>query len=214
MVVLIDPPAWPAHGRLWSHLASDVSYEELHAFALAAGVPLRAFEGDHYDVPQERYAQLVAAGARPVASRDLLRALQLAGLRLPKLRGERVLHSWPEGHLLPDVGPHQVDVVLSPHGPPTASTSSTWGLSLRAGLLAVVEDDLPLVAPDAGSPLGFLRARSRLDSRRWHLALRRVEADHVLTPAARWRAAEQLRGSRVAAYWWPLIDRELARAAD
>jgi Protein of unknown function (DUF4031) len=24
VAVLIDPPGWPAHGRLWSHLASDV----------------------------------------------------------------------------------------------------------------------------------------------------------------------------------------------
>ena len=80
MAVLIDPPAWPAHGRLWSHLVSDVSYDELHAFADAAGVPRRAFEGDHYDVPQERYDGLVAAGARAVLARDLLRALQRSGL--------------------------------------------------------------------------------------------------------------------------------------
>ncbi|MFE3408058.1 DUF4031 domain-containing protein, partial [Streptomyces mirabilis] len=29
MTVYIDPPAWPGHGRLWSHLVSDVSYDEL-----------------------------------------------------------------------------------------------------------------------------------------------------------------------------------------
>ena len=96
MALLIDPPAWPAHGRLWSHLVSDRSFEELHAFAAAVQVPRRAFEGDHYDVPQERYADLVRAGARPVPSRELLRALQRSGLRRPKRQGERVLQHWAQ----------------------------------------------------------------------------------------------------------------------
>ena len=39
MTLLIDPPNAPGHGRMWSHLASDTSYDELHAFALALGVP-------------------------------------------------------------------------------------------------------------------------------------------------------------------------------
>ena len=30
MAILIDPPRWPAHGRLWSHLISDASLDELH----------------------------------------------------------------------------------------------------------------------------------------------------------------------------------------
>ncbi|MBN9613926.1 MAG: DUF4031 domain-containing protein, partial [Actinobacteria bacterium] len=29
MAILIDPPQWPAHGTLWSHLVSDADYEEL-----------------------------------------------------------------------------------------------------------------------------------------------------------------------------------------
>ncbi|MGO2004190.1 DUF4031 domain-containing protein, partial [Arthrobacter rhombi] len=33
MAILIDPPLWPAHGTVFSHLVSDVSVEELHAFA-------------------------------------------------------------------------------------------------------------------------------------------------------------------------------------
>lgn len=81
-MILIDPPAWPAHGRLWSHLVSDVSIAELHAFAAANGVPRRSFDLDHYDVPQERYDDLAAAGAEQVAARVLLRRLQLAGLRV------------------------------------------------------------------------------------------------------------------------------------
>lgn len=82
MGLLIDPPLWPAHGRLWSHLVSDTSVEELHAFARANGVPERAFDLDHYDVPDSAHAALVAAGAEPVGAGDLLRRLRGAGLRV------------------------------------------------------------------------------------------------------------------------------------
>ncbi|MDO9380525.1 MAG: DUF4031 domain-containing protein [Nocardioidaceae bacterium] len=84
MAILIDPPDWPGHGRWWSHLVSDTSTDELHAFAAAAGIPARGFERDHYDVPQEYYDRLVAAGARPVSSRDVVSALHAAGLRRRK----------------------------------------------------------------------------------------------------------------------------------
>ncbi|MGI8415272.1 MAG: DUF4031 domain-containing protein, partial [Nakamurella sp.] len=53
MSVLIDPPRWPAHGRVWSHLVSDASLDELHAFAGTAGIPERGFDRDHYDVPAD-----------------------------------------------------------------------------------------------------------------------------------------------------------------
>ena len=83
-MILIDPPNAPGHGRLWSHLASDASYEELHEFAAAAGIPARGFDRDHYDVPAERYDAVVAAGALPVSSRELVVRLIAAGLRRRK----------------------------------------------------------------------------------------------------------------------------------
>jgi hypothetical protein len=83
-VILIDPPMVPAHGRLWSHLVSDASYDELHAFAREHGIPARGFERDHYDVPGEFYDRLVEAGARPVSSRELVSRLLAAGLRRRK----------------------------------------------------------------------------------------------------------------------------------
>ena len=91
MTILIDPPRWPAHGRLWSHLVSDSSYGELHAFAAAQGIPERGFDHDHYDVPQDRYDTLVAAGALAVESRELVRRLTAGGLRRPK-RDRRTPH--------------------------------------------------------------------------------------------------------------------------
>jgi hypothetical protein len=80
-VILIDPPVWPGWDRVWSHLVSDESLDELHAFARQAGVPARAFDRDHYDVPSDKYDELIAAGATPVASRDLVRRLIASGLR-------------------------------------------------------------------------------------------------------------------------------------
>jgi len=83
-VILIDPPAVAGRGRLWSHLASDDSYEELHAFAQRVGLPERGFDRDHYDVPEEWYDRVVAAGAVPVRSRELVARLVAAGLRRRK----------------------------------------------------------------------------------------------------------------------------------
>jgi Protein of unknown function (DUF4031) len=52
VAVLIDSPVWPWRGRRWSHLVSDLDYDELHAFvAEHLGIPRRAFQGDHYDIP-------------------------------------------------------------------------------------------------------------------------------------------------------------------
>ena len=82
MAVLIDEPIWWFRGRRWSHLVSDVSYEELHGFAQEAGIPRRGFQGDHYDVPEEYFDELIAAGASLTSSRELLRRLRGAGLRL------------------------------------------------------------------------------------------------------------------------------------
>lgn len=86
-MILIDPPNAAGHGRLWSHLVSDTSFEELHAFARAAGVPERGFDRDHYDVPAQWYDAMLAAGAVPVSSREIVTRLHAAGLRRRKRAG-------------------------------------------------------------------------------------------------------------------------------
>ncbi|GHF46683.1 hypothetical protein GCM10010218_29960 [Streptomyces mashuensis] len=86
MALYIDPPVWPGHGRLWSHLVSDESFDELHAFAARLGMSARAFDGDHYDVPEERYADAVLLGAQETGSKELVRRLRAAGLRRPERR--------------------------------------------------------------------------------------------------------------------------------
>ncbi|WP_203135254.1 DUF4031 domain-containing protein [Microbacterium sp. JZ31] len=82
MAILVDDPVWPAHGRLWAHLVSDADLHELHAFAEASGLPARSFDRDHYDVPQDAVPRLIAAGARHVSGKELVRALIASGLRV------------------------------------------------------------------------------------------------------------------------------------
>lgn len=85
MTVYIDPPIWPGHGHLWSHLISDQSYQELHDFAARIGLPRRAFERDHYDVIAERYGAALVEGAKPVSSREIVVLLTESGLRRRRL---------------------------------------------------------------------------------------------------------------------------------
>jgi hypothetical protein len=63
-------------------MVSDVSYDELLKFTDALDIPRRAFQGDHFDIPEEYREDMVAAGAVVVESRELVRRLRGAGLRL------------------------------------------------------------------------------------------------------------------------------------
>ncbi|MFI1518462.1 DUF4031 domain-containing protein [Kitasatospora cineracea] len=99
-MILIDPPDWPGHGKWWSHLVSDVSLDELHAFAAELGAPAKGFDRDRpqprgglggapFDVPAAWYERAVALGALPVGSRELVARLTAAGLRVRKVRQVR-----------------------------------------------------------------------------------------------------------------------------
>jgi hypothetical protein len=220
--VLIDPPAWPAHGRLWSHLASDSSFDELHAFAVRAGVPPRGFEGDHYDVPDERYDALVAAGAQPVTSRDLLRALQRSGLRRPKRKGERVLASTTT----PD-GTTRWDLIASTLQAPVPASEVVLvtRASRDGGQLLVVSHEgachLPhrALAARSGVDVGATRpcghertaplGRYGPDLARasWLTVLRAdvpASTPAVADGGARWVDADDVRATRPR--WWPLVE--------
>ncbi len=83
-MILVDDAIWPHRGERWAHLVSDESYEELHAFAAQLGIPRRAFQGDHYDVPARYRVRAIELGAQPVPSRELLRRLVAAGRRRRK----------------------------------------------------------------------------------------------------------------------------------
>ncbi|MDQ3738196.1 MAG: DUF4031 domain-containing protein [Actinomycetota bacterium] len=93
MAVLIDEARWWHRGRRWCHMVSDESLDELHDFAGRVGIPRSGFQGDHYDIPEEFRAEMIAGGALVVESRELVRRLRAAGLRLSpaqrRARGER-----------------------------------------------------------------------------------------------------------------------------
>lgn len=85
MAILVDDPIWPFRGRLWCHLVSDTSYDELHELAQRLGIPRHGFQGDHYDVPAELRDEAVALGATPVTGRELITRLKASGLRQRKV---------------------------------------------------------------------------------------------------------------------------------
>jgi len=99
MAILIDPPLWPRHGRVWGHLVSDTSLEELHAFAGSLGIPERGFDRDHYDVPEDMHGRLTAAGAELIDGRELVRRLRASGLRVTA--AERRANPAKRPHSLP-----------------------------------------------------------------------------------------------------------------
>jgi hypothetical protein len=65
-------------------MVSDVSLDELHAFAATLDIPQRGFHRDHYDLPDTYRMQAVALGAIEVTSRELLHRMRAAGLRVRK----------------------------------------------------------------------------------------------------------------------------------
>ncbi len=151
MSVLIDPPSAPGPGGgLYSHLASDVSRDELHDFAARAGIPRRAFDGDHYDVPAVLHDRLVRAGAQPVSSRELVARLTRGGLR--RRRTGRAGRRPPGRSLLspPRLGPGSRVVVVAPAGPTDDGRVEAGIEVLRSWGLAV--DAAPEPAADRSAP--------------------------------------------------------------
>ena len=112
MTIWIDQPIWPRHGTVFAHLVSDTSLDELHAFAARVGLHPRSFEGDHYDVPQERHAAVLAAGATSTTGAGVVRRLIASGLRLRKRRGDRPV-ARVQGVRFPDGSIVDVDLIAS-----------------------------------------------------------------------------------------------------
>ena len=95
-MIYIDPPReYPTRLRhkVWSHLVSDTSEEELHAFAARLGLKRAWFQGRpkasaaHYDVTASKYELAIKLGAIPVTSRELV-TRNYDGLHQRGLRGE------------------------------------------------------------------------------------------------------------------------------
>ena len=164
-MILIDPPNAAGHGRLWSHLASDTAYDELHAFARVIGVPERGFDRDHYDVPAEWYDRVVEAGATPVSSRELIARLRRAGLRRrktemlgPRAPGRSLIR--PEG-----LAPGDLVAITGPSGPVDPDRLAagierleSWGLKVAAPSAALAPALPWLADSDEGRAAAFAAA--------------------------------------------------------
>ncbi|MGL4743371.1 MAG: DUF4031 domain-containing protein [Dermatophilaceae bacterium] len=215
MALLVDPPRPERYGRRWSHLVSDASLDELHEFAGAIGIPRRAFEGDHYDIPEERYPDVVAAGARPTSARDLIRSLIASGLRMPKRRGDTGI-ARVRGVILPDGVRVDVDLIASPRevAPARAFAATAlvrdaagdlaveysvwraaWGASgrrhesgeaLRENVIREVREDVGLVVDDGAlRPLGYARFGAVEGSGPWTAGRDLVQLYGVSVPEVR-----------------------------
>jgi muramoyltetrapeptide carboxypeptidase len=147
-MILIDPPNAAGHGRMWSHLASDASYDELHAFARVIGVPERGFDRDHYDVPAHWYDRVVEAGATPVTSRELIVRIRAAGLR--RRKSESLRPRRPGRGLLrpPLLRPGDVVQAVAPAGPADVD-------KVAAGMSALGEWGLEVRPPEPGAAAEF-----------------------------------------------------------
>jgi muramoyltetrapeptide carboxypeptidase len=140
LTLFIDPPNAAGYGRLWSHLASDSSYDELHRFAQTLGIPQRGFDRDHYDIPAERYDAVVAMGVTPVSSRELIERLKAAGLR--RRKAEALAPKKPGRSLVraPRLRPGDRVAVVATAGPVPAPVLDaglevlrSWGLEVELG---------------------------------------------------------------------------------
>ncbi len=91
MAVLVDELREYPHVRFavkhWCHMVSDESFDELHAFAAALGIPRERFQSDHYDLPPVLRERAVAQGAVEVTIHDL--SERMTGPRGDRNRGRR-----------------------------------------------------------------------------------------------------------------------------
>jgi len=91
MTVMVDPLRRYEHVPFtvkdWCHMAVDGSFEELHAFAAALGIPRSRFQGDHYDLTAWIRERAVALGALEVETSELLH--RMAGPRGDRARRRR-----------------------------------------------------------------------------------------------------------------------------
>lgn len=198
-MILIDPPNASGHGRWWSHVASDLSYDELHAFAAAAGIPERGFDRDHYDVPAEFYERMIEAGARPVTSRELLQRLHGSGLRRRKSGLMRPRSPGRTLLLPPALEPGDTVAVIAPAGPADLAR-------VAEGVEIVRGWGLEVLTPDALEPAtrpwlaGADDDRARAIADAWFdprvravLTTRGGFGSHRLVDLLDWRALARLR---------------------
>jgi hypothetical protein len=83
-MIMVDParryPAEMFKGRarihrnkVWCHMTSDTSEEELHEFAAEVGLKYEWFQKNHYDLTGGMRARAISFGAQEVSTQELVR---------------------------------------------------------------------------------------------------------------------------------------------
>jgi hypothetical protein len=167
VTILVDEAVWPHRGRRWCHCVSDTSLDELQAFARRLDLPRRGFQGDHYDLPAEVREVALELGATAVPSRDLLRRLKAAGLRLSP--EQRRVWTVTEQRLAPDAWLHrEVEVVVDrPLGRRYALAAATYPVNVGTcgAADAYVLGPTDAVDAAAGRVVGVFQRRDDVDDR-------------------------------------------------
>jgi|SRR5215211_4271142 len=144
MAILVDElreyPGVELPFTVWCHMATDGSFDELHAFASRLRLRRAWFQRDHYDLPRHRRAAAVAMGAEEVPTRELL--LRMAGPRGDRARRRSLLPSgvvWLRGTRGPTALWYPAGALLVIGGPSGAGKST---------LAARAVDGTPVLDPD------------------------------------------------------------------
>jgi predicted kinase len=134
----------------WCHMATDGSFDELHAFAARLGLRRAWFQRDHYDLPPHGRAAAVALGAEEVTTGELLH--RMAGPRGERAR-RRALEPagvvWLRGPGGPAVLRYAAGSLVVIGGPPGAGKSTLAARVVDAARVPVLDPGATRAAPDA-----------------------------------------------------------------
>lgn len=69
-MILVDNANISYNGKIWHHMTSDASLDELHEFAEKLGLKREWFQDKdkylHYDIVNSKFELAISLGARPV----------------------------------------------------------------------------------------------------------------------------------------------------
>jgi predicted kinase len=146
MAILVDElREYPDAGlpfTTWCHLATDGSFEELHAFAARLGLRRAWFQHDHYDLPPHGRAAAVALGAEEVPTGELLR--RMAGPRGDRVRRRALAPAgvtWIRGTDGPAVLRYPPGSLVVIGGPPGAGKSTLAARVVDSARVPVLDPD-------------------------------------------------------------------------
>jgi predicted kinase len=148
----------------WCHMATDGSFEELHAFAARLGLRRAWFQRDHYDLPPHGRAAAVALGAEEVTTDELLR--RMAGPRGDRARRRAVEPAgvtWLRGAGGPAVLRYPAGSLVVIGGPPGAGKSTLAARVVDAARVPVLDPDATraVLGAEWEEALGAWRAELR-----------------------------------------------------